>query len=51
MQPDFSGQTRAGDPTHYEAEIGGAHAWGWHPQHDRVEAMNAYVDWFKDGAP
>jgi len=51
VQPEFSGQTRAGDPTHYQADVSAAKAWGWTPQRDRVTEMNAYVDWFREGAP
>jgi UDP-glucose 4-epimerase len=50
-QPQFSGQSRAGDPTHYQADVNSALAWGWQPQRDRVREMQAYVDWFKEGAP
>jgi UDP-glucose 4-epimerase len=50
-QPQFSGQSRAGDPTHYHADVRSALAWGWAPQHDRVSEMQRYVDWFKEGAP
>ena len=47
----FTGEVRAGDPTHYQADISGALAWGWAPQRDRTSEMNAYVDWFMGGAP
>jgi UDP-glucose 4-epimerase len=49
--PTFSGHSRAGDPTHYQADVSGALAWGWAPQRDRITEMNAYADWFKAGAP
>jgi len=48
--PVFSGELRAGDPTHYQADVSGALAWGWVPQRDRKSEMNAYVDWFAGGA-
>ena len=51
VQPVFSGHSRAGDPTHYQADLSGAQAWGWAPQRDRVREMNAYVDWYRGGAP
>ncbi len=47
----FSGQVRPGDPTHYQADIAGALAWGWSPQSDLVAEVQAYVDWFKADAP
>ena len=50
-QMAFSGATRAGDPTHYQADVSDALAWGWAPQRNRVAEMNAYVDWFRGGAP
>ena len=50
-KPAFSGTARAGDPAHYQADVSEARSWGWAPQLDRVAEMNAYVDWFKDGAP
>ncbi|MBC7488698.1 MAG: NAD-dependent epimerase/dehydratase family protein [Glaciimonas sp.] len=48
--PTFSGEVRAGDPTHYQADVSGALAWGWVQRHDRVREMNAYVDWYLAGA-
>lgn len=51
VQPAFSGQTRPGDPMHYQADVAEARAWGWLPQRDRVAEMTAYVDWFTSGAP
>ncbi len=49
--PIFSGELRAGDPTHYQADVSGALAWGWRPQRERKSEMKAYVDWFVSGAP
>ena len=51
VSPRFSGHSRAGDPTYYQADISSARAWGWSPQRDCVSEMKAYVDWFQDGAP
>ena len=48
--PAFSRAVRAGDPTHYQADVSGAHAWGWKPQRDREREMRAYVEWFQKGA-
>lgn len=50
-QMAFSGATRAGDPTHYQADVSDALAWGWAPQRNRVAETNACVDWFRGGAP
>jgi UDP-glucose 4-epimerase len=47
----FSGQSRPGDPAHYQADLTEALHWGWAPQHNRIDAMNDYVDWFTRGAP
>ena len=49
--PLFSADLRPGDPTHYQANISEALAWGWTPKRDRETEMNAYVDWFVGGAP
>lgn len=49
--PTFTGELRVGDPTHYQADVSGASAWGWTPMRDRITEMNAYVDWFIGGAP
>lgn len=46
----FSGEQRAGDPTHYQADISESLAWGWKPHQNRITEMNAYVDWFTGGA-
>jgi UDP-glucose 4-epimerase len=51
LAPTFSDELRAGDPTHFHADISGALAWGWLPKRDRRTEMNAYVDWFNSGAP
>lgn len=48
--PTFTGDLRAGDPKHYQADVTDALAWGWAPQRDRKSEMNAYVDWFIGGA-
>jgi len=51
QSPEFSGQVRAGDPVHYQADLEGALAWGWRPQRVLAAELSAYVDWFKRGAP
>lgn len=48
--PTFSGELRAGDPVHYQADVAEAAAWGWAPQCDQMREMNLYVDWFLGGA-
>ena len=50
LAPEFSGEARAGDPTHYQADVSSSLAWGWVQQHNRVREMNAYVDWYVAGA-
>lgn len=50
VSPTFTGELRAGDPTDYQADVSGALAWGWHPKRNRINEMNAYVDWFVEGA-
>jgi UDP-glucose 4-epimerase len=47
----FSGLSRPGDPTHYQADRAEALAWGWHPRHDLSAGIDSYVDWFTVGAP
>lgn len=48
--PSFSGEIRAGDPIHYQADISDSLNLGWKPQRDRKMEMNNYVDWFTRGA-
>jgi UDP-glucose 4-epimerase len=50
-QASFSGQSRSGDPTHYQADIAAALAWGWAPQRELAAEVHAYVDWFRADAP
>lgn len=51
LSPTFSGQTRPGDPLHYEADIAEARALGWQPLRQWQTEMGRYVDWFKQGTP
>jgi UDP-glucose 4-epimerase len=46
-RPQFSGETRAGDPLHYHADISKALAWGWQPNVNWEKGLQRYVDWFK----
>ncbi len=50
LVPTFSGELRLGDPTHYEADVSDAVAWGWATKKDRKTEMSAYVDWYMSGA-
>jgi UDP-glucose 4-epimerase len=47
----FSGQTRAGDPQHYQADITTAKSLGWAPTHQLPEEVAAYGAWYRRGAP
>lgn len=47
----FQGAPRPGDPSHYQADIREALAWGWKPQHHWEAQTAAYADWFRRGAP
>lgn len=49
-RPYFSGELRGGDPVHYQADIAQAISWGWAPTRMWHDEVQAYVDWFKDGA-
>lgn len=51
VRPRFSGQVRAGDPSHYVADIAEAKAWGWQPREAWRSAVRDYVRWFLAGAP
>lgn len=44
---DFSGSSRRGDPTSYEADIRRASSLGWKPQVTLTEGLNEYVEHFK----
>jgi UDP-glucose 4-epimerase len=46
-KPEFTGETRAGDPAHYHADIARARAWGWKPRIGWREGVQQYVDWFR----
>jgi UDP-glucose 4-epimerase len=48
--PRFSGASRPGDPTDYQADISGALAWGWTPTRRWRDEVRAYTQWFKEGA-
>jgi UDP-glucose 4-epimerase len=49
-RPHFTAAVRAGDPSHFSADISGARAWGWAPEHDLDTDLAAYAAWFKAGA-
>ena len=44
--PTFTGETRAGDPTKYLADITRARALGWAPQIELARGLAEYVAWF-----
>ncbi len=46
--PVFTGQTRAGDPQRYVADITSARSLGWEPQIDREAGIADYVRWFQE---
>lgn len=48
--PQFSGVSRLGDPTHYQANIDQARAWGWEPKRSWNLEVKDYARWFKEGA-
>ena len=48
--PQFGGHTRAGDPSHVQADISRISAWGWRPGVSWKEGMHEYAAWFRDGA-
>lgn len=49
-RPEFTGEIRPGDPTHYEADINGALSLGWKPTVSWQTGVRKYVEWFKSGA-
>ena len=49
-RPRFTGSVRAGDPSHYQADIAEALKWGWTPQSDWRQNLKSYVNWFRAGA-
>jgi UDP-glucose 4-epimerase len=50
-RPQFSGRVRAGDPTHYQADIAEALRLGWAPKRHWRDEIRAYVDWYRRDAP
>ena len=48
--PRFSGHVRPGDPLHYVADPTEAREWGWVPKRHWREQLEAYVEWFRNGA-
>jgi UDP-glucose 4-epimerase len=50
LPPEFNGQTRAGDPMHYHADISTTEAWGWSPGIPLEQGIHAYVSWFRSQA-
>jgi UDP-glucose 4-epimerase len=47
----FSGERREGDPIDYEADVSGAHTWGWRPKRALADGLAEYARWYIDGAP
>lgn len=47
----FSGVSRAGDPTAYQADTGVLSSWSWYPEMSLAQGLNEYVEWFMAGAP
>lgn len=47
LPPEFNGQTRAGDPMHYHADISATTAWKWNPGIPLEQGIHAYISWFK----
>ena len=45
--PEFSSQTKAGDPNAYIADIAKAQAWNWEPEINWREGVAEYVEWYK----
>lgn len=48
--PSFSGDVRAGNPRHFEADLTGAYAWGWRPTRPLSEGLDDYATWFLEEA-
>lgn len=46
----FSGDSRDGDPEHYQADTARARAWGWTPSCQLSEGVAEYVRWFRQNA-
>ncbi len=49
--PVFSGVSRGGDPTRYEADMSDTSGWNWRPERHLETEVRNYAKWFKDGAP
>ena len=49
--PRFSGQSKPGDPTDYQADVSQAFAWNWRPSRAWRDEVGRYVDWYRSGAP
>lgn len=47
----FSGLSRAGDPTAYQADTDLLSSWSWQPGIALEQGLNEYADWFRAGAP
>lgn len=47
LQPDFTGETKAGDPAHYVADTSQIRAWGFTPQVSLDEGLADYIRWFR----
>jgi UDP-glucose 4-epimerase len=50
VTPLFTGRSKAGDPTHYQADISQALELGWSPLHNWRTEVAPYVRWFREGA-
>ncbi len=50
LTPRFSGLSRPGDPSHCQADITEALAWGWEPKRDWRDGVRNYVAWYVDNA-
>ncbi len=50
LKPIFSGETRAGDPQHYQADMSATASLKWRPTRELSEGIAAYADWYKRGA-
>jgi UDP-glucose 4-epimerase len=46
-KPRFTGESRPGDPLHFEADIAAARSWGWSPKTSWREGLRDYAAWFK----
>ena len=47
-RPIFGGEVNAGNPNHYEADVGTIIRWGWHPSADLTQGINEYVRWYRE---